>query len=576
MAQAATYFSHGLLTGSPSTVDEFRQELKRYSRDQMVYLCSAINVLLRDWFGGTSDFTIHDALLTTVLGATKAQEFINARKRYEHHYVFHREQLLFIAKEAILQCPEIGVNPLEQTQGVLTSLFLMANDHLYTPQTETTDFEQNLLNVLVNVIPSIEYSAPRIFRNTIARSHLMYGRFAGELKEDDQYIDTAARFSRLTGLTPDEFMAACFGLLTKYTRVNIKSFAADPTCLFVKDDYFQQTAMTVDNIRKFMKEISATPAEYRNLFAKKLVGTSDFTLFRSRPLYVNDKQLFCIDSGFLTEKMETAPFWRTLFSISVKEDRDNFVAFWGRIFERYMNWLLTESVSSDCKYNQFIPSPKYVSDGSEVCDGLMVCGSDAIFMEYKGAVFTAGAKYGGDPNKLRTEIEEKLIRNQKGERKGIEQLAEAIRRTCQRQEPEGIEGVDLSGVRRVFPLLILRDSIGDVPLMNAFLKHRFEATPDLSSKTVRPKILTPLFCIAADTMEYLSAYLHGARFSDILDARYRGNKGMGNPFLTVDNPVLTAVGEKGSIPLGEAFHKFMEPVVKTLFPDEAAKVTRTE
>jgi hypothetical protein len=261
-----------------------------------------------------------------------------------------------------------------------------------------------------------------------------------------------------------------------------------------------------------------------------------------------------------------------MLSIATKEGRDGFIAFWGRVFEKYLNWLLLESVGVDNKHNRFFPSPKYEVDGGEVCDGLMLCGSDAVFMEYKGGVFTAESKYGRNPATLRAEIEEKLIRNPEGKRKGIEQLAEAIRRTCRKKESDRIIGVDLSSVRRVFPVLILRDGIGDAPMMNVFLKNRFDAVPTLSSKTIRPKILTPLFCLAANTLEYLAAFLMDARLSAILDARYRANKGMGGPFLAVNNDVLERLGEKKNMVLEDAFHGFVEPLIKALFPEEAAKL----
>ncbi|MGD0012399.1 MAG: hypothetical protein ABSE93_28145 [Terriglobia bacterium] len=571
MAQVATYYSWGLLTGTPSTLDDFRSELKRFSRDQMVYLCSTINVFLRSWWRGAPEQTSHEVLLKIIFDEATAERFLRRSKEEQTHFVFHREQLLFIAKEAILCCPEVGAYPLGQPPGVLARLFLMASDHLYSPQPETTDFEQKVLNLLANLIPSLEYSAPPAFRNAMARSHLMYGRFADELKNDVDYVDISSRFRKLTYLTPDEFMGLCFGLLSKYTNATVQTFAANPaSSLFLQEGYFQQTAIDNDKIRKFKKELSATPAEFKKVFERRPTGPSDFTLFRAKPLYSTGDQLFCIDPGFLAEKLETGPFWRTILSVSGKEARDSFVAFWGRVFERYVNWLMSESVGTGNKDNTFFPSPKYASDGSEVCDGLMLCGSDAVFMEYKGGVFRAESKYGGNPSKLRAEIEEKLIRNPEGKRKGIEQLAEAIRRTCQKEGPEEILGVDLSRVRRLFPLLILRDGIGDAPMMNAFLNHKFDAIPSLSRKTVRPKILTPLFCMAADTVEYVAAFLKDASLSDILDARYRGNKGMGNPFLATKNDILDSLGEKSSVVLENAFREFVEPLVKALFPNEAA------
>lgn len=571
MAQVATYFSYGRLSGSPSTLVQFRTELQRFSRDQMVYLCGAMNTLLRSWFGGAPDPTSHELLVRMVLDAAAAEQLLQGSKAQEPRFVFHREQLLFIAKEAILICPEAGLNPLSQPRGTMTRLFLMANDHFYVPQPETTDYEQGLLNLLSNLVPSIEYSAPHAFRNAIARSHLMYGRFSDELRGDVDFANTTDEFRRLVDLTPDEFMGLCFGLLSKYMNATIQSFVAQPDSLFLRDEYFQQTAIAVEQIRKFKKELSATPEALKKVFERKLKGPSDFTLFRAKPLYQSGDRLFCIDPGFLAEKLETAPFWRTMLSMGTKQGRDAFLAFWGRVFEKYVNWLFYESVGTDNRHNRFIPTPKYEADNTEVCDGLIVCGSDAVFMEYKGGVFTAESKYGRDPTKLRAEIEEKLIRNPEGKRKGIEQLADAIRRTCCERGAERVIGVDLSGVRRVFPVLILRDGIGDAPMMNAFLIHRFDAIPTLSPNTIRPKVLTPIFCMAADTLEYIAAFLKDVRFSDILDARYRANRGMGGPFLAVHNDVLEGLGEKRNVVLEAAFHSFIEPLLLTLFPSEVAK-----
>jgi len=523
-------------------------------------------------------------LLRTVLGPA-AERFPRKGKRRETYFFFHREQLLFIAKEAILFCPEAGANVFGQPPNLLTRLFLMANDQLYARQSdaarqisqgEAAGYEQKLLNLVANLVPSLEYSAPRSFRNTMARSHLIYGRFATKLRDDPAYVDIDIRLRKLIDLTPDEFMGLCFGLLSKYTSATFQSFVANRAFLLFREDYFQQTAIEREKAAKFMKELSATPAEFKRVFERRLTGPSDFTLFRDRPLYSNGDRFFRIDPGFLAEKLETGPFWRMMLSISGKEARDGFVAFWGRVFERYMNWLLRESVGVNNAYNSFFPSPKYASNGTEVCDGLMLCGSDAILMEYKGGLFTAGAKYGGNPSKLRAEIEEKLIRNPEGKRKGIAQLAEAVRRTFRKKTPEAVVGVDLSKVRRIFPLLILRDAIGEAPAMNALLAHKFKAIAGNLRKEVGAKTLTPLFCMSADTVEYVSGYLRDARLSDILDARYEGNRGMGAPFLAARNEVLDSLGEKSSHALDVAFQEFWEPLVKALFPAEAAKHRQPE
>jgi len=570
LAQVATYLSHGTLTRTPSTVQEFRDALRQFGRDQIVYLCSAINILLGSWLNGVPDEAAHASVLKTVFGERAAEKLMQEAKVRDAAFVFHREQLLLIAKEAILVCPENGMNPFQHVADLIR-VFLMANDHLYVPNIETADFERKLLNLLVNVVPSFEYSGKHAFSNAVARAHLMYGRFSDELKGDVDYVDVRGHFQRLIDLTAAEFMGLCFGLLSKYLNASLQSFVADPNSLFLDDTYYQQTAVSSEKISKFRKEVSARPDELKKVFEKRLMGPSDFTLFRAKPMYeTRANTLFCIDPRFLAEKLETGPFWRTLFAVPGKEKKDALLAFWGRVFEAYVNWLLTESVGSNNSHNSFVASPRYESDDTEVCDGLLLCGSDVVFLEYKGAVFTAQSKYGGSPEKLGAEIHDKLIQNPEGKRKGIEQLAEAIRRTCRRNDADRIAGLDLSHVKRVFPLLVVRDGIGEAPMLNALLNHKFDEVPNLSFKTIRPKILTPLFCISADTLEYISAYLKDVSLGDILDARYRGNKGMGGPFLAIDNDVLEPLGEKRSEVLQQAFHEFTKSLAATLFPKEAA------
>jgi len=444
LAELATYLSHGTLTGTPSTVQEFKDELRKFSRDPIVYLSSAINILLHGWPKGVPDEATHALVLKTVFGVGVAEKLVEQAKLRGAHFILHREQLLLIAKEAILVCPEAGMNPFQQVRE-LVQVFLMANDHLYVPNTETPDVEQKLLNLLVNLIPSSEYSGSHAFGHAVARAYLMYGKFSDELKGDVDYVDIAAQFQRLVDLTPSEFMGLCFGLLSKYSNASLQSFAANPDSLFLQDTYYQQTALSADKISKFRKEVSAKTDELKKVFEKRLAGPSDFTLFRAKPLYQTGRDtFFCIDPRFLAEKLETGPFWRTLFAISTKQAKDALLAFWGRVFERYVNWLLSESVGANNAYNVFFAQPRYESDQTEVCDGLLLCGSDAVFLEYKGAVFTAQSKYSGCAKKLEGEIHDKLIQNPGGKRKGIEQLAEAISRTCRRKDADKIAGIDLS------------------------------------------------------------------------------------------------------------------------------------
>jgi hypothetical protein len=107
-------------------------------------------------------------------------------------------------------------------------------------------------------------------------------------------------------------------------------------------------------------------------------------------------------------------------------------------------------------------------------------------------------------------------------------------------------------------------------MMNAFLKNRVDASQPILQDCSPKDFDADLLC-GCQTLEYIAAFLKDASLRDILDARYRGNKGMGMPFLAADNDVLESLGEKRNFALENAFHSFVEPIVKALFPEEFAQ-----
>ena len=121
-----------------------------------------------------------------------------------------------------------------------------------------------------------------------------------------------------------------------------------------------------------------------------------------------------------------------------------------------MNWLLGEACRNS--QNRFYPSPRY-ENGDEICDAIVICGSDAVFLEYKGSTFTAESKYKGDLTELAAEIADNLIGTET-KRKGIRQLANAILNVFDKQTPAALADIDLSGISAIFPVLVTRDDIG--------------------------------------------------------------------------------------------------------------------
>lgn len=388
----------------------------------------------------------------------------------------------------------------------------------------------------------------------------MYTRLPATLTGHPDYLNLAQMFQKLTGLALAEYEELCWGTLSKCMDLNLTAFKANPSMFLLSVSSFHTTAMPREKVEMFLTEVSATAEEFHSNFGRRDTSLVDFTWFRDRPFLRQADTLYPLDPGFVAEKIETGPFWRAFAHLPDDRSKKRLHAFWGALFEEYLKWLFSGSV--DGGLNVYYHSPRYVSDGNEVCDGIIKCGSAALIMEYKGSTFTAEAKYGGDGDLLLKEIRKKLVLAEK-KKKGVAQLASVVHRVFGREDPAKVEGIDLSSVKTVFPVLVTRDEIGGTMLVNCFLNKEFQRV--LDKRSVRPHRVTPLFCLTADEVEYISAYLRTVRFSDILQERYDADNSLQTPLQFWELPSLA--GNLRNELLKREFEDFANSVAKALFPD---------
>jgi len=371
------------------------------------------------------------------------------------------------------------------------------------------------------------------------------------------FIDIARTFEAVGGMNILEFRALCFASMTKYMQLDLNQFQQNPANFFLPRTWFEKAALDPGKIARFFDDVSSSGDSLKQRFEQRNAGKSDFTPIRDRPLYVATDQLFAVDAAFLADKLETGIFWAVHNSLDAAH-KQRLHRFWGYVFQTYMDRLLSNNVVG--RNNTYIPSPRYVS-GEEVCDGLILCGSSLVLLEYKGATFTAESKYSGDPALLSQVIDEKLVTQ-----KGVRQLANAIQKLFARGSNHQIIGVDLTRVRRIFPMLVTRDGIGGALVINLILNHKFEGI--CNRRECRPRTITPLFCMDAEVIEGISAYLQEARVDDILDARYKGDPRMMSTFGQVANPVLKSIGYRPNEFVDFWFDQFVNRGLTLLFPGE--------
>ena len=205
--------------------------------------------------------------------------------------------------------------------------------------------------------------------------------------------------------------------------------------------------------------------------------------------------------------------------------------------------------------NRYVESPHYArGDGEEACDAIVLSkGYAAVVIEYKGSVFTAGSKYGGDLQALQAEMEKKLV-GQPTERKGVLQLAHSISSLFAKENHRSVRDLDLSGVTKVFPLLITRDEIGSGWFVMNYLNGYFHRA--LERKKIQPTV-TPLFSLSVDHFESFAGALGSVSLCDILEARYQQDRTLRLPFLLPNNRAMRDIAFRAAPTIDEAGEEVM-------------------
>lgn len=563
--QIGVYFTYEEVNGSRSTIEEFRTKLSELSRDSVVYMCSAINCVLHK--SGNPDIETHDRLLGEAFPTSVLNLFRELRRNSDApRLAFHRRQLLYTIKEAILRCPVIGRDARTMPYwGGLGRVLLMASDHLHFGLPVGFYSENDVLTSMAEMVSTAEYSGRESTVLTgIARSTLLLSTIAERLRSRPEYVDVATLFEKGSGIPLQLYQTLAMAVLSKYLTLDWERFSHDPNAFFVGEEWFKTADFQhLAEALKFLDGVSSSIEDLKNEITARNLGRDDYTAMRSRPLLLNAGRKYPFDTVFLIDKLEMGPFWIASRTTSGK-DTDRLHSFWGLLFEEYINWLLESSISPAT--NELHPSPSF-STGEQICDSLIVCGESLVLIESKGGIFRGSAKYAGDPCTLHEEIDKQFVGTDR-KRKGASQLAHSIRRLFEKTSHENIPDVDMSRIRKIFPLLVIRDDIADAPLLSHYLYLKFRQLAP--RKNIRPRIVTPLFCMSASDFELISAYLSDVALSDLLEIKYRRDPQMLAPFGVHDGDIVDRYGVRRNGALEKTFASVMDEMKRQFFPNAPA------
>jgi len=375
------------------------------------------------------------------------------------------------------------------------------------------------------------------------------------------YFNIEAAFHSVAGLSTDDYLAFCVGMISHYLAITFEQIAKGEESIGLTKEWFKRPHINSKSVDSFLKDVSAPPTALATSFLSRNWGPMDMTWFRDKPVFRLKESIFvALDARYISEKLESGIFWRVHNSLESSRDKERLHNHWGITFENYMNWLLGQACRNS--QNTFHASPKY-PNGDEVCDAIIICGSSAVFIEYKGSTFTAESKYKGDLSNLSSEIEDNLI-GTNTRRKGIRQLTNAILTVFDRQTPAAVTDIDLSRITTIFPLLVTRDDIGGCWGISGYLQ--MQADKFFNRRNLRPKTVTPIFCMSSEGIEGLAAHLQDILLTDLLHGWYSNDPGRHWSFQTVANSAIGSHSFKKNSDLNSAFMAVFENAAHVLFP----------
>jgi hypothetical protein len=201
------------IAGRRSRFEEFTGLLSQFSLDSVLWNCAAVNIGVGVWDGAHT----HSETYMQAVDAFYVEDLAKyLKERFwmkDALFVFHRRQLLFLQKQAILHSPRSGrsINLEPAKFGVL---LLMASDHLDEPPAfggKPLETPLDYAMMMSNLLPISEYGDESIGIG-FSRTRIMLGPLMDARRNDKLFVDARQIFEDASGIPYADFEAFLLGV----------------------------------------------------------------------------------------------------------------------------------------------------------------------------------------------------------------------------------------------------------------------------------------------------------------------------------------------------------------------------
>jgi hypothetical protein len=378
---------------------------------------------------------------------------------------------------------------------------LHAND--YVESLNVTSLSSGTLPLIAEFAPVWELMNIREPIQLLRRSFFIYSVLLRQNERMQSLFVEPIDTMEFAGLRFEKYFPLLFGMHTA-ARSGVLA-TPFPTSILDGRDVASKAGISEEQFEAFAAAKALTISTARDVFGPlddpgvftshvtRSLWSSDQRTLRNRPLLqLDDGRFLVVDLQFLFESASAGLSWSLAQRLTGKQ-RDLFFSYWGQLFESYSQRLLGHYYPGE-------PIERmYGKDGQ--IDGFLQVGDDVIVFEMKAGFMRETARGSRDPAIIDAALRERFVENEKGERKGVRQLATTVSALL----ATGVPGVHFSD--RVYPVLVGEDPILQTLAVNTYLDDIFRQETTVDGR------VAPLTVMLIDELEQILPYV---RTGDLL------------------------------------------------------------
>jgi len=306
------------VSGTPSTIQDLRALLSKYSRTSLLLACSQLSVHLN--YGPEGKTTPSKELTETYIPFLFPPH-LAAKVKAAHdqdRVIFFQGQLRYISAEvARLESPPDDPLPAIENHE-LGELLLRAAELLMFAHPKPTDPMDAVANLVAQFVPVYELDSPTDPFIQLMRIYITLTVNMPRLAAKGPLpFDVAAEFDKAFGFPLKLYIGFMFLLMMHATiqrdELHLNNRATTP----LGPLWLKNTTLTPETIHQVLSTVSFTLASMAT--PKEPHGYADLTFLRDDPYFSHEDNCYCLGYDFGSGKLESGVMWRILDNLAASQ-----------------------------------------------------------------------------------------------------------------------------------------------------------------------------------------------------------------------------------------------------------------